>query len=207
MHWAHWGWIFKTFSLVLMLPTSVPSCQRWFGYFSLLLTRTCRCQSRVASIRGARLRWCHANVNVFDPYREYSFLLSCVRVCLCVCGFLATLSQLLVSATYNVGVTSGTKPSPVWAGTLHVEIKLLGFLLSACQNIPSATVVLFQQKSSSFLCVLWCTEFHQMQLRNVIAVSISLIFFAKLNVNRSALYFTSTLAWTDLARDCWPWAG
>ena len=81
---------------------------------------------------------------MFDPYREYSFfLLSCVRVCLCVCGFLATLSQLLVSATYNVGVTSGTKPSLVWAGTLHVEIKLLGFLLSACQNIPSATVVLF----------------------------------------------------------------
>ena len=71
---------------------------------------------------------------MFDPYREYSFLLSCVRVCLCVCGFLATLSQLLVSATYNVGVTSGTKPSLVWAGTLHVEIKLLGFLLSACQK-------------------------------------------------------------------------
>ena len=72
---------------------------------------------------------------------------SCCVVCACVgvfvCGFLATLSQLLVSATYNVGVTGGTKPSPVWAGTLYVEIKLLGFLLSACQNIPSATVVLF----------------------------------------------------------------
>ena len=83
---------------------------------------------------------------MFDPYREYSFfLLSCVRVCVCVCvcGFLETLSQLLVSATYNVGVTSGTKPSLVWAGTLHVEIKLLGFLLSACQNMTSETVVLF----------------------------------------------------------------
>ena len=145
----------------------------------------------------------------------------CACVCVSVCGFLATLSQLLASSTYDVGVTMGTEPSPLWPGTLHVEIKLPGFLLSARQNILQRLSLFSRGLQVSTVC---CdalayttiyhadacpsvvpyerTDFHQMQLRKVIPVSISVIFFAKLNVNRSALYFTSALAWTDLARDC-----
>ena len=60
------------------------------------------------------------------------FVCACVCVRVCVCVFV----RVCVCVHFCI---SGVVVSWSWTPNLHHEIKLLGCVLAACQNIPSAT--------------------------------------------------------------------